>query len=81
MASHLLPHILLLIPPDQSGFIPERDARDNNQRVLNAIHSAKKKNIPFVLFFADAGKASDRVNWNFILTTMTHIGLGTHMMS
>lgn len=60
-------YIPSLIHSDQSGFVPEREARDNTQRVLSAIHLAQEKNIPFILLSADAEKAFDRVSWGFIL--------------
>lgn len=63
------------------GFIPDREGRDNTQRVLSAIHFAKQYQKPLVLISTDAEKAFDRVDWTFLRATIQHIGLKSGMQN
>uniref|UniRef100_A0A8C5M7Y9 Reverse transcriptase domain-containing protein n=1 Tax=Leptobrachium leishanense TaxID=445787 RepID=A0A8C5M7Y9_9ANUR len=67
LASRLLPHITDLIHPDQTGFIPGREARDNTIRALTLTHRAQRRGEDLLLLSTDAEKAFDRVNWDFFI--------------
>ncbi|KAM9296692.1 proton channel OTOP3-like [Gastrophryne carolinensis] len=70
-----------VIGTDQVGFMPLREARDNTTKVLNLIHLAQRQNVPALLLFTDAEKAFDRVNWQFMRSVLSHVGLGPNMLS
>lgn len=69
-----------LIHLDQVGFMPTRKAKDNNVRVLNAIHLMQERGKPSLLVSSGAEKAFDRVELPFLEATLRHIGLGARMM-
>lgn len=69
-----------LIHLDQVGFVPTREARDNTTKVLNLIHRANISKAPCTFLSTDAEKAFDRVNWEFMIAVLKHIGLGNHML-
>lgn len=51
------------IHKDQSGFLQNRHLRDNKRRVQTIIDFAYHKKISAVLYFVDAEKAFDAVEW------------------
>lgn len=55
-----------LIDPDQVGFIPGREAKDNTVRAFHLIQTAKIKKIPLIFVTTDAEKAFDRLNWTYL---------------
>ncbi|XP_018419792.1 PREDICTED: protein-glutamine gamma-glutamyltransferase E-like [Nanorana parkeri] len=75
----LVPHLGDLIHPDQTGFIPSREARHNTTRALGRIHSARSSATPCVLLSTDVEKAFDRVDWWFLHSTLEVVGVGQHM--
>lgn len=74
LASQLEEHLLELIQPDQSGFIKGRQTHDHIRRVVHLIEKVTKKKILVVLLVLDAEKAFDRVDWGFLLHTLTKCG-------
>lgn len=64
---------------DQVGFIPTHEARDNTIKALNLIHVASQFRVPCVFPGTDAEKAFDQVNWKFMFSVLSHIGLGDKM--
>lgn len=61
LANRIKPLLRDLIHPDQTGFIPGREGKDNTYKVINTIALAKKTGTPFVLLGTDAEKAFDSV--------------------
>lgn len=81
LANRLLTYIPSLIHPDQVGFIPNREGRENTQRVLSAIHFSQIHQKPLVLVSADAEKAFDRVDWTYLKAMLQHIGMRKGMQN
>uniref|UniRef100_A0A803KEP9 Reverse transcriptase domain-containing protein n=1 Tax=Xenopus tropicalis TaxID=8364 RepID=A0A803KEP9_XENTR len=69
-----------LIFPEQVGFVPGREARDNTNRLFSIIQYAKKLKIPIMLLSTDAEKAFDRVDWTFLKATLQETNLGPKMI-
>uniref|UniRef100_A0A8C5Q7B2 Reverse transcriptase domain-containing protein n=1 Tax=Leptobrachium leishanense TaxID=445787 RepID=A0A8C5Q7B2_9ANUR len=76
MATRLNPLINNLVHPDQTGFIPSREARDNTQRAIALVHMAHNTKTPTLFLSIDAEKAFDRVDWSFLMETMSMLGFG-----
>lgn len=70
-----------LIHPDQVGFVPTREVRDNTTKAINLIHTTRTQKIPLLLLSTDAEKAFNRVSWPFLFETLRCIGLGDCMMN
>uniref|UniRef100_A0A8C5MF76 Reverse transcriptase domain-containing protein n=1 Tax=Leptobrachium leishanense TaxID=445787 RepID=A0A8C5MF76_9ANUR len=81
LANRLQPHVRHMIHPDQTSFIPGREARDNTARAIALIHHASTRPaLPSLLWSTDADKACDRVSWPFLFATLRRMGLGRNMM-
>lgn len=68
-----------IIGPEQVGYMPDREARDNITKSLNLIHHANNSEIKGLSLSIDVEKAFDRVSWNYILSTCSTIGMGNNM--
>uniref|UniRef100_A0A8C5MCG1 Reverse transcriptase domain-containing protein n=1 Tax=Leptobrachium leishanense TaxID=445787 RepID=A0A8C5MCG1_9ANUR len=79
LADRLKPFLPALVHADQVGFVPGREARDNTMRTLQLMHHARRSSQALALLSTDAEKAFDRVDWDFISLSLTHIGLGPHL--
>ncbi|KAM9311698.1 GLIPR1-like protein 2 [Gastrophryne carolinensis] len=79
LANRLAPLIPQLVHLDQTGFVLNREARDNVIRAINVIHAAKTSGTPLMLLSTDAEKAFDRVSWPFLRESLRYIGLGDNM--
>uniref|UniRef100_A0A8C5QG16 Reverse transcriptase domain-containing protein n=1 Tax=Leptobrachium leishanense TaxID=445787 RepID=A0A8C5QG16_9ANUR len=81
LATRLKPFIPGLVHADQTGFIPGREAKDSTVRAVNLIHgSPRLTTAPFLLLSTDCDKAFDRVRWDFLFRTLSHMGLGENMI-
>lgn len=70
-----------LVHPDQVGFIPGRERRDNGVRTLLLLQIIKKKSRSPGLFLSiDAEKAFDRVDWGLMIKTLEVMGLSSRMI-
>lgn len=76
LASRLQPHLQNVIHPDQAGFMPTKEAKDNTTRALDIIYLAHLHKIPLCLLSSDTRKSFDRVDWTFLKETLTYIGVG-----
>lgn len=60
------------IGPEQVGFMPEREARDNISKALNPIHSSRLNKIEGLPLSTEAEKTFDRVVWDYMFVTCEH---------
>uniref|UniRef100_A0A8C5MN92 Reverse transcriptase domain-containing protein n=1 Tax=Leptobrachium leishanense TaxID=445787 RepID=A0A8C5MN92_9ANUR len=81
LALRLSPLLPALIHPDQSGFVTQREARDNTIRTINLIHRAQAQGRPTIFLSVDAEKAFDRVDWHYLFGVLRHMGFGTKWMT
>ncbi|CAH2299947.1 Hypothetical predicted protein [Pelobates cultripes] len=51
-------------------------ARDSTLRVLSIQHIARRTKVPLLLLSTDVEKASDRVDWHFLMHALRSYGLG-----
>ena len=65
-----------IIHKDQVGFIKNRSSTDNMRRLLHLIWMNRYNPQPVSAISLDAQKAFDRVEWAFLLSTMTRMGFG-----
>lgn len=80
LANRLLNFLPSIVSPDQVGFIPGCEARDNTSKAIN-IHylTTQTKQNGFFLSL-DAEKAFDRVSWDYMTAVLQAIGLGPRMI-
>lgn len=69
-----------VIGPEQVGFMLGREAKDNIIKALLLTQASHSLHIESLLLSTDTEKAFDRVAWDFMFATCTHIGLNPHMM-
>lgn len=81
LANRLKPILHKLIGPEQAGFMPGREAKDNVIKSLLLINKIKTSDTEGLLLSTDAEKAFDRVAWDYMLATCKHVGLGTKMLA
>ena len=72
IASRLKRVIQNLIGPQQTGFLTNRFIRENIRFVLHLIDHCSRHNISGFLFLVDFEKAFDKLEWNFINSTLTY---------
>lgn len=80
LAERLKGSMNALISPDQVGFIPKREGKDNGVRTLLMLQKTGEGGPPGLLLSIDAEKAFDRVDWGFMFLTLENMGLGPKMI-
>lgn len=70
-----------IIHPDQVGFVPGREGRDNGIKTLLVVQKIKDSGAPGLLLSIDAEKAFNKVDWGFMWNTLEEIGLDDRMLS
>lgn len=68
-------HINKIIKPDQTGFIPGRQALNDIGRTLNIMSTAKNSNQSSMLLGIDVEKAFDQIDWGYLEHTLIRNGL------
>lgn len=76
LASRLEKVTPLLIHPDQTGFIKNRNSSDNLRRLFNLINISQQSSLKTIITSLDAEKAFDKVNWTFLRHTLHQFGFG-----
>lgn len=77
IAQRLIDILPLLIHPDQSGFTKGRQTMDATHRLINIIHLAREQRKPSLLLALDAGKAFDRIHWNYLAQVLSAFGFSS----
>lgn len=80
IANRLLPLLPQWVSADQTGFIPGREARDNALRTLSLLAYTRGSPQPTFLLSTDAEKAFDRVDWGYLMATLSHLGIGPSLL-
>lgn len=77
MAERLKTFLQTYIAEEQAGFLPGRHITDNIRNLINMIEYYDKRIDKGVAFsFADAEKAFDYVNWDFMKLLIKKLDLG-----
>lgn len=79
LAKRLKPVLPTVIHSDQTGFIMGRETRDNSNRAIQLIHWANVQR-PCLLLSTDAEKAFYRVDWAYLPSVLSRLGLGCNML-
>lgn len=70
-----------LISPDQTGFVQGRHSFLNTRRLLDTLYTKSESYSPEIIVALDAEKAFDRVEWGFLLDTLSRFGFGPTFIS
>ncbi|KAH9769616.1 reverse transcriptase domain-containing protein [Citrus sinensis] len=84
LANRLKQILDTIISPTQSAFIPNRLITDNviiGYECLNKIRQSRGKKYGLVALKLDISKAYDRIEWNFLKTTMQQLGFSANWVN
>ena len=76
IAGRLLRVIHHVVAPDQTCGVPSRFIGENVALLRDVAHFANELNIPVAILSLDQEKAFDRVEWPFLLATLSRMGFG-----
>jgi hypothetical protein len=74
LAIRIQEFLLLVIRPNQTGFIERRSILDNNFLAQEALVWATKNGQDLILLLLDFEKAFDRIEWGFLFPTLSKLG-------
>ena len=69
-----------IIHSDQTGFLPGRYIGENVRLALDMIDHLNKNDLPGLMFLIDFRKAFDKIEWSFILKTLTFFNFGPDLI-
>lgn len=81
LAGRLKDKMTTLVHPDQVGFVPGREGRDNGVRLLLLLESTKSGGSPALFLSMDAEKTFDRVDWGLMIKTLKYLGVGPRFIA
>jgi exonuclease III len=81
LTARLRPHVAKVVGPHQTGFIPRRDIRSNILEAHLALKAAKAQGVSGALLFFDFQKAYDRLDREFLFSTMAKKGFGPNFIN
>ncbi|KAM5171776.1 A.superbus venom factor 1-like [Mantella aurantiaca] len=79
LANRILPYLSSLVSPDQTGFVPGREARDNIYKAIDLHQWLTDGGDEGFMLSMDAEKAFDRVDWGYMEGVLQRVGMGPHM--
>lgn len=71
----LQPVLAEVISQDQSAFLPMRFIMDNILLTYETLHYAKSSQQPLLFLKLDFSKAYDKVDWHFLFSALSQLGL------
>lgn len=81
LAGRLLKVLQHVIHPDQTCGVRGRYIGENVALLRDVVHYVNDNNLPAAILALDQEKAFDRVDWNFLLSTLNHMGFGPSFIS
>ena len=81
LAGRLLKVIHHVVAPDQTCGVPGRFIGENVILLRDIVDGANETNLPVAILSLDQEKAFDRVDWNFLLATLSKMGFGPSFIS
>ena len=76
LAGRLLKVIHHVVAPDQTCGVPGRFIGENVVLLRDVVHYANAAGLPVAILSLDQEKAFDRVDWPFLLSTLSEMGFG-----
>lgn len=74
LANKLAQLLPSLVHRDQMGFVPSRQAGDNNRCTIDLIDLLNRTNQTALILSLDAQKIFDRLHWPYMFTVLSHYG-------
>ncbi len=73
LAIRIQEFLLLMIKPNQTGFVERKSILNNNFLLQEALVWATESGQDFILLFLDFEKAFDRIEWGFLFPTLSKL--------
>ena len=81
LAGRLLKVLQLVIHSDQTCSVQGHYIGEHLTLLRDVVHYVNENNLPAAVLALDQEKAFDRVDWDFLLTTLDHMGSLDHIRS